>query len=193
MCSFKDPTVNVQIWSISIPLWNTHSAQGSQLHSKAISTLLLFPHPSRTAPHLLYFVSWEGPCYFIIALGKPIQYLWWKEPPIAEPLFHEQCYPAAQLQSLAGSWTGFSMFFHLIFSVSFQLEAKLSRLNHPPVWHTPAWLNLIDLHSWILQQRSQIWDVHIENSLLIFPPSTPPPQKKKPRPKHVLFLMVFSF
>lgn len=187
MCSVKDPSLNVQIWSILIPLWNTHCAQGSQLHSKAISTLLLFPHQSRTAPPLLYFVSWEGPCYFIIALGKPIEYLWWKEPPIAEPLFHEQCYPAAQLQSLAGSWTGFSMLFHLIFSVSFQLEAQLSRLNHPPVWHTPAWLNLIDLHSWILQQRSQIWDVHIENSLLIFPPSTPPPTKEKTQTQTCVF------
>lgn len=86
-----------------------------------------------------------------------MQYPRLKEPPITMSLFYkQQYYPAAQLQSLTGSQTGFSMFFHLILSVSFQLEAQLSRLNHPPVWHTPAWLNLIDLHSWILQQRSQI-------------------------------------
>lgn len=131
------------------------SAAFNPKFSKGISALLCLPHQSRAAPCLLYFVRWEGPCYFAIALGKPIQYPRLKEPPIAMPLFYkQQCYPAAQLRSPTGSRTGFSMFFHLILSVSFQLEAQLSRLNHPPVWHTPAWLNLIDLHSWILQQRS---------------------------------------
>lgn len=69
MYSFKDPALNY--------LENHHSPvkHTSQLHSKAISMLLPFPHQSRTAPHLLYFVSWEGPCYFTTALGKPIEYL----------------------------------------------------------------------------------------------------------------------